>query len=534
MSNKARHKPFTVVRSDKMIRNEDLLTQVTRSIHADIGKENALNNSIATQQNYLLIHQETDTRKKYDDRGMQSEESYGPFEKFTIRPQSSADCNETEDESCLDPTSIVLAPKNSKNNTKTPEAGDKTTPQVEKVGDVSSQIPAKVTSLALVPFKEDTLWILLHARSKLLTYLEEGEATKEIDEAKRKKPENEALKNQVVDDIKLDTYKNMQSDIKNMITDLLLQSSEIKGGALSAGIVEDDSPPLICDFLDSYYSTASADVTHILDCILERVDEKIKKPAGIGDADDIKSTLRSFLIPMGQKNVTETYFCTTTFDKIPKTSWIFGDTSKESNVVTNKPDKSTVDDDILFQSLEGCCDLISGLFDPKEQFVCMMHNDNMRKSEKGIDLRTHTSHKPKVSSDSATEEETIVRNTYLSSSSSSLSQSTKTIIKKVPIQVSSSSDDSLVKSRLVSSNQAKKAIYVKEVDELSGYDSDVEDKDVAEENENVNRTRAKKIKSRQEMNSPEEVRKIEENVEQNKRLKGNIEEITDVQSTSKK
>lgn len=468
--------------------NDDLLLQMSRSIHADIGRENTTNNSIATQQNCLLHHQATGTlRRIYEDRGMQSE---GSTE--TILPRSSNDSNDLDDETSVTSftsSNIALAPQNSKNHAKTPEAGDKATPQTEK--DEPKTLQTLVASNALVPFKEDTLWLLLHARSKLLSFLEDA------DDA----------------DAKVNTYKNMQSDIKHMITDLLLQSSEIKGEALSAGVLEEDSPPLICDFLDSYYSTsATDDVAQILDAILQRVDEKTQKPVGIGDSDDVKSTLRPFILPLGQKNVTETYFCTTSFNRIPKTSWIFGDTRNEEKPPQNKTEG--IDEEII---LEGCSDLLSGIFDPKQQFVCMMHDANMKKSEKSVDVRNKPPHRTtKLSNSSSNEEETIIRNTYLSYSSSSLPKTGEPPSKppattKTSIQSASSSDDSLIKSK---TRPKKPAPAVRKASDLSGYDSDQEtgaDDDAG----NVKKVKTKKVKSVPEVNTPEEIRKIEENVAEN-------------------
>lgn len=489
MGSKARHKPFTV-QTTKLITNDDLLLQRSRSVHADIGRENTTNNSIATQQTNLLQHQATGTvRRTYEDRGMQSEGS-----SETIVPKSSNDSNDLEDDASvtsLASSSIALAPQNSKNHTKTPEAGDKATPQTEKNEEAKTLQTNLVSSHALVPFKEDTLWLLLHARSKLITFLDDADA-------------------------KVNTYKNMESDIKHMITDLLLQSSEIKGDALSAGVLEEDSPPLICDFLDSYYSSntsASDDVSQILDAILQRVDEKTQKPVGIGDADDVKSALRPFILPLGQKNVTETYFCTTSFDRIPKTSWIFGDTHKEEKSPIDKNKTDAIDEEIL---LEGCSDLLSGIFDPKEQFVCMIHDVNMKKSEKNVDVRNKPPHRAtKLSNTSASEEETIVRNTYLSYSSSSLPQAktdepSKPVATKTSIQSASSSDDSLIKSK----TRPKKPVPVRKASDLSGYDSDQET-GVDEDTNKVKKTKTKKVKSIPEVNTPEEIRKIEENVAEN-------------------
>lgn len=509
----------------KLLRNEDTFPPISRSTSVNISKDNTMNNSIATQQTFLVVDQETDTtlfKKYYQDSGMQSEQSHAPSEE-TIMPKSSSDSNNDEDEemSVSSSTSAVLAPKNSKNNMKTPEAGDKATPRVEKTGDLVPQMPASSSNQitippnrnverALVPYEEDTLHILLNARSKLMAYLDEDDfAQKVADED----PEEVRRR---IDDVKTETYKNMQSDIKEMITDLLLQSSEIKGEALNAGVLEDDSPPLICDFLDSYYSSASADVAYILDCILEKVDEKIQKPVGIGDAEDVKSTLRPFLIPTGQNNVAETYFCTASFDRIPKTSWVFGGNRKKSKFSPAKQKESVTDDDVLLQSLEGCYDLLTGLFDNNnEQLVCMLHNENIKKSEKNFDLRSGIVQKDNKNT---TESKTSEEERYLDSVYPSSSSSTKDFIETpetsqlppiiVSLETSSSSNESTIKSK------ARPQRHLKRVaSELSGYNSD-EETSVEEEGG----SKPKKMKSKQEFNSAEEIRKIEENVAQNEML----------------
>lgn len=512
-SNSTQASAYRYKSSTVLIRYEDLPPAITRSIHTDIGRENTENNSIATQQNYLLDHHGTDTamfKRYYEDRGMQTDDSYAPSAE-TVQPESSSEsiATEVDDDASVASmvvSSVALAPENSKSKVKTPEAGDRATPQTDKDEDVPETPVAttvRATSQALVPFKEDTLWVLLHARSKLLSI---------VDEAKQVPEETTE---ETVEDAKVNTYKNMQSDIKDMITDLLLQSSEIKTDALSAGVLEDDSPPLICDFLDTYYSTASADVSYILDHILGRVDERIQKADGIGDADDIKTTLRPFIMPLGQQNVAETYFCTTSLDRIPKTSWVFGDSRKASQFAQNKRKRSGVDDDIL----EGSCDLLSGLYDPKEQFVCMVHNVGIKKSEKSSDLRNKLAHRAaQLSSPSATDEETVVRNTYLSYSSPSLpppktGQSSKSTVKKVSIQSSSSSDDCLIKAK----SRAKKPVPVRVVGDLSGYESDQET-GADEATDRVKRAKTKKSKSKPEVNTPEEIKKIEENVAQNSKL----------------
>lgn len=506
---KIKHKPFSVFKRNKeateLIRFE-YVPKVTRSIHTDISKENTETNSIATQQCNPVVHQETDTdRKHYKESGIQSDDSAS---EETILPKSSNESNSDGKEfSIASSLCSVLTPKTSKNNTKTPEAGDKSTPQVSN----------QVTSQALVPFKEDTLQLLLHARSKLLNYVDEdGSAIGEKNDIVSEGEEvanlllniDEDLENGKSDrlsDQKVDTYNSMQTDIKEMISELLLQSSEIKDQALNAGILEDDTPPLICDFLDNYYSTASTDVAYILDFILKEVEEKTQKPVGIGDADEIKSTLKSFLLPTENKNVTETYFCTTTFDRIPKTSWIFGDT----------PKKSSFEDDILFPKLGGDLDLISGLLDSNEQFVCMV-NSGMKKSDKQFDLRsggvTVRTGKRK-SSVASTDEEQVLNSTY--PSSTSLTNEGEPIRKmtKLLLPSSSSSDDSVIKSK-AATKKSKKSVTVQETNDLSGYDSDQE-----EEKEKLDEVKTKKIKSKPEMNTPEEITRIEENVKQNDKLK---------------
>lgn len=546
---------------------------MSRSINADIGRENTANNSIATQQSLLVVHQETETalfRKFYQDSGMQSEQSRAASEE-TIMPKSSSHSDRMEEEeeetSVLSPSSsAVLAPKNSKSNVKTPEAGDKATPRIEKAGESDRQMPTSSVDeitfqndaltqrneQALVPYDEDTLRILLYARSKLLAYLEKDDPainkkleipddslvektpkTEEVsdlmsdeDAEEMRRARCELLRKKIIDDAKTDTYKNMQSDIKEMITDLLLQSSEIKGEALSAGVLEDDSPPLICDFLDTYYSSASADVAYVLNCILDRVDEKLQKPVGIGDADDVRSTLRQFLMPTGQKNVAETYFCTTSFDRIPKTSWVFGGNRKKSKFLPKRHKKDIIDDDVLLQSLEGCCDLLSGLFDNKgQEYVCMVPNGGMKKSDKSINLPSQVGEgRNKSENRTRITESRIIANTddeeVLSSSScssrnfDSFHQNTHLPLKKV---VSSSSDDSAAVQPI---KHSKKTVLVKKarkVEEFSGYDSDVETGLEEQQMSSRDRTAVLK-KSKQEFNSPDEIKKIEDNVAANERL----------------
>lgn len=562
-SHKTKSKLFTTPNRDqetmKLLRNDDTFPPVSRSTSVDISRDNTINNSIATQQTFLVVDRETDTtlfKKYYQDSGMQSEQSPAPSEE-TIMPKSSSDSNKADDEdeeiSISSSSSAVLAPKNSKNNMKTPEAGDKATPRVEKTEEVVPQMLASSSNQitlplnrnverALVPYEEDTLRILLNARSKLMEYLEDGDSVviakeaevllaRQAEEVSDLVPDEDPeevrrKRKKTIDDVKTETYKNMQSDIKEMITDLLLQSSEIKGEALNAGVLEDDSPPLICDFLDSYYSSASADVAYILDCILEKVDEKIKKPVGIGDAQDVKSTLRPFLIPTGQNNVAETYFCTASFDRIPKTSWVFGGNRKKSKFSPKKPKKDVTEDDVLLQSLEGCYDLLTGLFDNnKEQLVCMIHNENIKKSEKGFDLRSgHRQHGTKNTLQSRTiltpEEEKYVNSVYPSSSSSAkdfieTSETPKLPPNTAPVEISSGSSESTIKSR-ARPLKRKKQVLSSNTSDLSGYNSDGETS--VEEEVKSGGSKPKKMKSRLEVNSAEEIRRIEENVAQNKML----------------
>lgn len=181
---------------------------------------------------------------------------------------------------------------------------------------------------------------------------------------------------------------------------------------------------------------------------------------------------------------------------------------------------------LLLKNLE----LLNGLCDGgQEQFVCMLHgNNNMKKSEKNFDLRSGILQKNSATTtiDSLNltiEEETILRSTYPSSPPPLIEDNITVIKPNFPNSVtikSSSSEESIIKAKPPPVKKMKKNPPIRQSSDSSGYDCDKEEED----HDQVNMIKIKKTKSEQELNTPEEIRRIEENVAQNDWLKAQQEQ----------
>lgn len=177
------------------------------------------------------------------------------------------------------------------------------------------------------------------------------------------------------------TYENMEHDIKDMIDDLLLQSVLIKETVVGTGIQEDDTPPVLFSFYSDDHSRNFENMHWVMDEILNSVYETTNssefssssnKNENAGDANKQNnsekhktSKIASDLNELGATQPcnepiftkTQTYFCTANLNKIPKTSWTFGES--QLHKTKKNSDKS---EDLLMQSLDKCSNIFKLIF----------------------------------------------------------------------------------------------------------------------------------------------------------------------------
>lgn len=173
-------------------------------------------------------------------------------------------------------------------------------------------------------------------------------------------------------------YENMEHDIKDMIDDLLIQSAQIKDTVVGTGVQEEDIPPVLFSFYTDDHFRNIEDVHWLMDTILDNVFETCNSGTfsnndNVGDANNQSgqeknknSKIANDLNELGAiqpckepvYTKTQTYFCTATLNKIPKTSWTFG----ESQLPKTKKNFNDKSEDILIQSLDKCSDMFKFIF----------------------------------------------------------------------------------------------------------------------------------------------------------------------------
>lgn len=166
-------------------------------------------------------------------------------------------------------------------------------------------------------------------------------------------------------DEKTTTYAHMENDIQGMISELLMQSSEIKESVLNSIITDNDKTPAITLSVPVHNSKSSSkdDVRWILDIIMEQIEREVgeKYHNNLGKHGDVHAetsrgnggssvkdrvTELGSLKPVNEKMFTTTqqYFCTTSLNsdsKVPKTSWSFGE-SQLSNTNRRNQDSGGI------------------------------------------------------------------------------------------------------------------------------------------------------------------------------------------------
>lgn len=184
------------------------------------------------------------------------------------------------------------------------------------------------------------------------------------------------------------TYENMEHDIKDMIDDLLLHSALIKESVVGTGIQENDTPPVLFSFYTDD-SRNTEDVQWLMDEILNSVFENsnlrkfndYSKNENAGDANKQNNSEKGKSLKTANDlhelgatqpcnepifTKTQTYFCTANLNKIPKTSWTFGES--QLHKTKKNSDKS---EDIFMQSLDKCSDMFKLIFQDNQ-----VHNSN--------------------------------------------------------------------------------------------------------------------------------------------------------------
>lgn len=408
-------------------------------------------------------------------------------------------------------------------------------------------------------------------------------------------------------DEKRQTYECLEKDVKNIIDELLLESSEMKDSIVETGIPEEKTPPIICISIDEAQSSR-AHVQYIVELLLEQIDKEIetkenmllqaKIPIGDGTIEDdckidksSQSEVRANNAELGNQTdgnpqlfkTSELYFSAPSAKapRIPKTSWSFGETQDKplpTITINNHMCKkccNTNNEDVL-KGLERNMVLFNNLFNELCSYSCDVEDVNktnndeqavanetlsqqtvvdnsspMRKSLKTCNiLEPQAQSQPGINTlETNIASEEFLRDACLNDEASTISSSSskiKVLSSKVltktnvaqPHTSSSSSNEQFAKNKPelakkgpvkvvdISPREPMKKGANNEDSSISSleninvglgvsdtdYEGDYDCVDIETPMPKGRRT------SMQELNSPEEVKQIEKNVEENDRL----------------